>query len=346
MKKIRELLCLLLSTVVVVGCAQQPPALTVMTHDSFAVSEDVITEFETANHVKVNFLLSGDAGSLVNRAILSKGAPVADLLYGVDNTFLTRALEEGIFEAYQSPLLEFIPQEFQLDPQFNALPVDFGDVCINYDKAYFQEHGLPLPASLEDLALPRYEGLLVVENPATSSPGLAFLLATIAEYGQAGYLDYWQRLKVNGVVVVNDWETAYYANFSGSSGKGLQPMVVSYGTSSAAEVIFAETEMKEAPTASLVGDQMCYRQIEMVGILKGTSNRDLAEKFVDFMLSVRFQEDIPLNMFVYPVNEQAGLPVEFGLYAQMPEVPARLPLDEITMQRELWITSWRNLMTE
>jgi len=328
------------------GCVPEPAALTVMTHDSFAASEAVIAEFESANNVKVNFLLSGDAGSLLNKAILSRNAPVADLLYGVDTTFLSRALEENIFETYVSPLLDQVPHEFKLDAGFNALPVDYGDVCINYDKEYFNEKSLRLPRTLDDLTEHEYQGLLVVENPATSSPGLAFLLATIAEFGSNGYLDYWQRLKGNGVVIVNDWETAYYVNFSGSSGQGPQPMVVSYGTSPAAEVIFAESELVDAPTASLVGDNMCFRQIEFVGILRGTKNRTLAEKFVDFMLSQQFQEDIPLNMFVFPVSQSADLPVEFEKFVQIPEMPAQLSMDEIAENRENWIASWREVMLQ
>ncbi len=335
---------LLLGMALLAGCKTEPAALTVMTHDSFAVSDDVIAEFESENNVKVNFLLSGDAGGLVNRAILSKSNPVADVLYGVDNTFLTRALDENIFEPYSSPLLSDIPISFKLDPTDSALPVDYGDVCINYDKSYFKDNNLPLPATLDDLTDPMYDGLLAVENPATSSPGLAFLLATIAEYGQDGYLEYWQQLKDNDVVVISDWETAYYTNFSGSSGKGPQPMVVSYGTSPAAEVIFAESPLEDAPTASLVGDNMCFRQVEFVGILNGTKNRALAEKFVDFMLGTRFQEDIPLNMFVFPVNQQAQLPEEFIQYIQVPKHPAQLPMGEISANRDQWITAWRDLM--
>jgi len=336
----------LLASLVLVSCKPEPAALTVMTHDPFAVSEDVIAQFESAHNVKVNFLLSGDAGSLVNRAILSKENPIADVLYGIDNTFLTRALEEKIFESYPPSSLENIPDHFELDPTYSVSPVDYGDVCINYDKSYFIETGLELPASLEDLTDPRYAGLLAVENPATSSPGLAFLLATIAEYGEENYLDYWKRLKDNEVVIVSDWETAYYTNFSGSAGQGSQPMVVSYGTSPAAEVIDAETEMDESPTASLVGDKMCYRQIEFVGILNGTQNRAIAEKFVDFMLDIPFQEDIPMNMFVFPVNELAELPEEFSLYIQIPENPAELPLGQISVNRDRWITAWRELMLQ
>jgi thiamine transport system substrate-binding protein len=326
------------------ACNPEPAALNVMVHDSFAISTEVIAEFESSNKVKVNFILSGDAGSMLNKAVLTKDAPIADILYGVDNTFLSRALSENLFEAYNSPLLEQIPDQLELDPVHQALPVDFGDVCINYDKRYFADKGLSIPGSLADLVNPEYKALLVVENPATSSPGLAFLLATIAEYGPDGYQAYWQQLKDNGLVIVNDWNTAYYTNFSGSSGKGQQPMVVSYGTSPAAEVIFSDPKVDEAPTASLVGKNMCFRQIEFVGILKGSKNKPSAEKFVDFMLSKRFQEDIPLNMFVFPANETAVLPVEFTKFVQIPEQPAVLPADQISANRELWMETWRALM--
>ncbi len=170
--------------------------------------------------MEINFLLSGDTGAALNRAILTKDSPQADVFFGVDNTFLTRALEEEIFETYNSPILANIKNSLRLDPENNALPVDFGDVCINYDKSYFEENQLSIPSSFSDLLLPEYNGLLVVENPATSSPGLAFLLTTIAEFGEDGYLEFWTDLKANGVVVVNDWESAYYSNFSASAGKG------------------------------------------------------------------------------------------------------------------------------
>ncbi|MEA4907283.1 MAG: thiamine ABC transporter substrate-binding protein [Anaerolineaceae bacterium] len=314
--------------------------LNVMTHDSFAVSEDLIAGFEAQNNVKVNFIQAGDAGAALNRAILSKDSPLADVIYGVDNTFLSRALEADLFVPYASPALETIPDAFKLDPDNNLLPVDFGDVCINYDKAYFAEHDLALPQSLEDLTLPEYKGLLAVESPATSSPGLAFLMATIAHFGEDGYLQFWQQIRDNDAVVVNDWETAYYTNFSGSSGQGSQPMVVSYGSSPPAEVIYASEPLDDAPTASLVGPDMCYRQVEFVGILKGTQNQALAEKFVDFMLSVPFQEDMPLQMFVFPVQTDAQLPEAFDLYAQIPEQPAQLDPAQVAQNRDAWIEAW------
>jgi thiamine transport system substrate-binding protein len=314
--------------------------LTVMTHDSFAASESVIAAFEQANNVKVVFLKSGDAGAALNKAILSMDAPLADVFYGVDNTFLSRALDAGIFEIYLSPLLAKIPLGFQLDPQARALPVDYGDICINYDKAYFSAHALPVPTSFEDLLKPEYNGLLVVENPATSSPGLSFLLATVAHFGETGYLDFWLLLRANGVVVVDGWETAYYTNFSASSGHGPQPLVVTYSSSPAAEVIYASSPLTDAPTASILGPDTCFRQVEFVGILKGTGHLSLAQKFVDFMLGRQFQEDIPLQMFMYPVNMDASLPQEFTRYAQIAPQPATLDPAVIAANRDKWIADW------
>ena len=329
---------------ILIACGPQSPAtLTVMTHDSFAVSEEVLKSFEEVNNVKVVLLPSGDAGAMLNKAILSRDAPLADVLFGVDNTFLSRALEADIYESYAAPGLSEIPAAFKLDPSSRALPVDYGDVCINYDKAYFAEKNLPLPQSLEDLTKPEYKDLLVVENPTTSSTGLAFLLATVAHYGDS-FTDYWRALKENSVVVVDGWETAYYTNFSASSGKGPQPMAVSYGTSPAAEVVFAEKPLEDAPTASILGPDTCFRQSEFVGILKGTKQRALAEKFVDFMLSKQFQEDMPLQMFVYPVNQNAVLPDAFVKYAQAPERPATLAPDVIAAKRDEWIQAWADVM--
>jgi thiamine transport system substrate-binding protein len=335
------LIVFLLTATMISACSQSGPVtLTVMTHDSFAASQSVITAFEQANNVKVVFLKSGDAGVALNKAILSKDAPLADVFYGVDNTFLSRAINAGIYEPYASPFLAKIPSEFKLDLTDQALPVDYGDICINYDKAYFSEHALPVPASLEDLLNPEYKNLLVVENPATSSPGLGFLLATVRHFGPDGYLDYWRSLRANGVVVVDGWETAYYTNFSGSSGHGPQPLVVSYNSSPAAEVIYATSALTSAPTASILGPDTCFRQVEFVGILKGTRHLAMAQKFVDFMLGQQFQEDIPLQMFVYPVNADAALPKEFTQYAQTAPQPATLDPGVIAANRDKWIADW------
>jgi thiamine transport system substrate-binding protein len=326
--------------------SSEPRQLVVMTHDSFAASEDVIAAFEKANNAKVTILPSGDAGTALNKAILAKNNPIADVLYGVDNTFLSRALAEDIFEPYASPLLADIPGDFKLDPQQRALPVDYGDVCLNVDKSYFTSKNLALPQTLDDLLKPEYKGLTVVENPATSSPGLAFMLATVGNYGADKFLDYWKSLRANDLLVVNDWNTAYYTEFTRAG--GTRPIVLSYSASPVFEVIYAEPPKEgtptpavvEAPTAAMVSDGSCFRQVEFVGILKGTKNRDLAEKWVDFMLSTTFQEDMPLQMYVFPVNSQAQLSETFKTYLVNPAKPAFVAPEDIAANREKWVQDW------
>ncbi len=316
--------------------------LTIMTHDSFDASDEVVAAFQEACNCQVQFLRSGDAGLMLNQALLSKGNPLADVIYGVDNTFLSRALEGDILEPYESPALEQIDDDLELDPSYRMLPVDYGDVCLNYDRAWFEEQNLAPPENLEDLTRPEYKDLLVVENPASSSPGLAFLLATIATFGETGdytYLDYWAELRANGVLVAPGWEDAYYGNFTYAS-DGDRPLVVSYASSPPVEVYFAEGAFDEAPTGVVTGDGSCFRQVEFVGILEGTEQRELAEKWIDFMLGETFQEDIPLKMFVFPANSEAELPEVFREFAIVPENPASLPAEAIEENRETWIRAW------
>ncbi|MEJ2748649.1 MAG: thiamine ABC transporter substrate-binding protein, partial [Anaerolineae bacterium] len=257
--------------------------------------------------------------------------------------FMSRALAADIFEPYDAPSLANVPEAFQLDDSHRLLPVDYGDVCLNYDKAWFAQSGLALPQSLADLTDPAYDGLLVVENPATSSPGLAFLLTTISQFGTDGYLDYWADLRANDVLVTNGWEDAYYGHFS-VAGDGDRPLVVSYASSPPAEFIYADPPVDEAPSASIVAPGMCFRQIEFVGILRGTPHQELAQEWVDYMLSRPFQEDIPLNMFVFPVNTSAALPDAFVEWAQIPAETAVVDPAEIDANRETWIEAWTEVV--
>lgn len=326
--------------VIIVSCAQPgPKELVVMTHDSFDIGEEVIRVFEEKHHVQIVFLKSGDAGEALNKAILSKNNPLADIFFGVDNSFLSRALQEGLFEAYRSPELENVDPALILDGGYCLLPVDWGDVCLNYDRNWFEERGRTPPTSLADLIGPEYRSLTVVENPATSSPGLAFLLTTIGSLGQEGYLAYWKSLRENDVRVESGWSEAYYGQFTVAGGE--RPIVVSYATSPAAEVYYSEgRDYTEPPTGVVLTPGTCFRQIEFVGILKGTRQLKLAQAFVDWMLAPAFQQDIPLHMWVFPANRQAELPQIFKDLAEHAQAPISIPPDDIDANRETWINAW------
>jgi thiamine transport system substrate-binding protein len=311
-----------------------------LTHDSFAVSDGIFEEFEADTGITVEVLPGGDAGTVVNQAILTKGRPQADVLFGVDSTFLGRALEEELFVPHAAAGIDEVPEAFRLDPENRVTPVDYGDVCINYDREWFEQDGRPLPTGLADLAGGDYEDLLVVQNPATSSPGLAFLLASVAEFGDDGWQDYWSDLRDNGVLAVDGWTEAYYEEFSASGGD--RPLVVSYASSPPAEVLYADPPVDEPPTGVL--DGTCYRQVEFAGILAGTEHEEAAGRLVDFMLSETFQEDVPLSMFVFPVRPGVELPEVFEAHAATPSNPMELDPEAITEHRERWIREWTDLV--
>jgi thiamine transport system substrate-binding protein len=324
-----------------------PRLLRVLTHSSFAVSPEIIAAFEKANDVKLQFSSGGDAGETLNKAILTKGNPLADVIFGVDNTFLGRALAADILEPMDSAAIASIPLDLRLDPSRRLVPIDYGYVTLNYDRSYFKEKGLALPATLEDLTKPAYRGLLVVENPATSSPGLAFLIATIAWFGETGarpWESYWKDLRGNDVLAVNGWDDAYYNEFS-ASGKGKRPIVVSYATSPAAELWFAaDPKPAEPPTANLLAEGASFRQVEFAGVLKGAREPELARRFVAFMLSPRFQADIPLQMWVYPSDPGAPLPEVFTRFAPIPPRPALVDPLFIDARRDDWIQRWTRIV--
>jgi thiamine transport system substrate-binding protein len=324
----------------------RPAKVTLVAYESFPETDTSLNEalaaFTEETGIAVDLVIAGDTGTMVSKAVLTAGNPEGDVMFGVDNTFLSRVIDESVFEPYTADGLDAIPEWLRaLVPNGEATPVDFGDVCVNYDIGWFADHHLDPPTSLADLADPKYRKLLVVENPATSSPGLAFLMASIVEFGENGWKDYWAQLRSNGVEVVDGWQQAYYERFSWAGG-GPKPLVVSYGTSPPAEVLFADPPVNEAPTA--VVESTCFRQVEFAGVLRGTDAPDEAERLVDFLISPRFQSEVALNLFVYPANGDVALPPEFTEYSVQPAHPATLDPATIAANRESWIDQWTDLV--
>ena len=306
----------------------QSKQLTVVTHDSFALDKATRAQFAAETGYTVTYLAPGDVGTVVNQLVLTKDAPIADVVYGIDNTFAGRAISAGILSPYASSALPKGAEAYAADNTNSLTPADYGDVCLNADTAWFKGRGIAVPQTLDDLVKPEYSGLLVVENPASSSPGMAFLAATVAAKGDPGYLDYWTELKANKVLVVKGWTEAYTVEFSGSTGKGDRPLVVSYSSSPAYE---------HATTALT---QTCFRQVEYAGVLAGAQNEVGARKFVDFMLSKRVQAEIPEQMYMDPIDAGVKLPADWEKYAATVEAPLSLPSAQLSANRDAWIKAW------
>ena len=314
-----------------------------LTHSSFAASPGVLADFTKQTGYKVKLVQPGDAGVMVNEAILTKNHPVGDALFGLDNTFLTRALDAGIFDPYVAKGLDAVPADLQVDPQHRVTPIDESNVCVVDDASWFGHNGRPpAPTSLDDLVDPRYKNLTVVENASTSSPGLAFLLATIAAKGDNAWHDYWTALKHNGVRVVDDWTSAYETDFTAGGGNGDRPIVVSYGSDPAADVVLSSPH-HDTPHVQVVAST-CFRQMEFAGVLHNGSNVAGAQALVDFLLTREFQQDMPLQMYVNPVVSGATLPAVYAKWQVFPPHPYTIDPPTISANRDTWIKQWVSLM--
>ena len=318
MKKLITML--VASSLLLAGCApaeQTASKVTLVAHDSFAISDESIAEFEATSGFELEIIRAGDAGSLTNRLVLTKDSPIADVVFGIDNTFRGVADENGII---QGALVE----------------VDFGDVCFNFDRVWFEERKLTPPASWRDLTRPEFNSLTVVSNPLSSSPGLAFLASTVAAFGEPEFEQYWRELRDNGVRIAAGWEEAYFTEFSGSSGNGDFPIVLSYCSSPAAEI----REDGKSQTVALLDEG--FRQTEFIGVLAGSKNPEGASALIEFLLGESFQNTMPGLMYVYPVNPNATIPAEWAEFGPA----ARSTIGEdlsISTHREKWQSKWSEI---
>jgi thiamine transport system substrate-binding protein len=316
-----------------------------LTHDAFALSKPVLAAFEQRTGIKVQIVKAGDGVEVVNKAVLTKSDPEGDVLYGIDNNTLTTAFDNDLFDPYRSPELSSVDAQYQLDPEHRVTPIDQANVCVDYDVNWFAAHHLAPPHRLADLTDARYKHLFVTEDPTTSTPGLAFMLATIASHGDGasgGWQDYWRALRANDVDVVTDWTTAFYTAFTGGGGKGTKPIVVSYATDPAYAVINAKPQPSSSPIGVI--DSTCYQQVEFAGVLHGAKHPAQARALVDFLLSVPVQEDVPLQMYVQPVNRNAKVPVLFHEFTAQPAHPLSLSSTLVGEQRHQWLNQWTQVV--
>lgn len=332
--------CSSTTTVTTPNGSPQPPnggEVVVVTHDSFAVPDEVRERFEESTGLTVTFVAPGDGGSLVNQLILTKDAPLGDVAFGVDNTFAARALEAGVFTDYVSNSPAASDAAHFAIPGSTALTaIDYSDVCLNVDLGYFEERGVEPPATFDDLTSAEYRGLVSVTNAATSSPGLAFLLATIAAKGD-GWQEYWAQLKANDVRVTPSWSDTYYTDFSAPNYGGEYPVVLSYASSPPFEVIEGE------PTTAALLDT-CFRQVEYAGVLEGARNPEGGRAVVDWLLSNDFQASVAESMYVYPVSSRVELPATWLAYAPLAPEPWFIAPDEIAASRDAWIAEWSEIV--
>jgi thiamine transport system substrate-binding protein len=330
--------------------AAEPVDLRVLTHSSFDLPKELLAQFEKDAGVKLQIVKAGDAGEMVNKLILTKAQPIADVVYGVDNTLLPRALSAQVLEPYSGPAAQRAAAASMVDGSDKSaaangvVPVDYGYVTLNIDKAWFAKSGLALPTSLADLAQPAYARLLVVENPATSSPGQAFVFATIAGLGEAAAFDWWAKMRANGVKVAKGWTEAYYTEFSRNG--GTRPIVVSYASSPAAEVFYAKEKLAESPTANLFLKGGVFRQVEGVALVKGgnPAARQAAGAFIEFLRSAPAQAALQTTMWMFPAETGAVRVEVIQKHASEPTAYDNPTSAQMEQQAKGWVQRWTQVV--
>ncbi|TYL54858.1 thiamine ABC transporter substrate-binding protein [Nocardioides sp. BGMRC 2183] len=308
-----------------------------VTHDSFSLPKKLVRDFERESGYTLVHSPAGDGGELTSKLQITEGDPLGDVAFGVDNTFAGSVLDADVFAPYDAELPagadELVLPGDGEDGERQLTPVDTGNVCVNVDTAWFDQEGIEPPSSLDDLTDPAYQDLFVTSGATTSTPGMAFLLATIGSYGEE-WADYWQDLVANGAKVVKGWEDAYYVDFTHAGGD--RPIVLSYDTSPAFTV-----EDGETTTAALL--DTCFRQVEYAGVLEGAQNPDGARAVVDWLLSPEVQAELPTSMYVFPVDQEAELPKDWAAFAEQPESTVEVAPEEIAEHRREWLTTWSEI---
>jgi thiamine transport system substrate-binding protein len=323
--------------------AQTPATqeLRVLVHSSFSLPKPLLAQFELESGVKLSVIKGGDAGEMLNKLVLTQAQPIADVVYGVDNALVAKALAANLLEPYAGAAA----QRRSAVALAGLVPVDYGYVTLNIDRAWFAKSGLAPPKSLDDLALPAYKDLLVVQHPATSSPGYAFMLATVAGLGEEKAFEWWAAMRANGLKVAKGWTEAYYTDFSRNG--GARPIVVSYATSPAAEVFYSKVKISEPPTASLSLKGGVFRQVEGVALVRGgvqnAAQRDAAGKFIEFLRSPAAQTALQTSMWMYPVESDAPR-VEAMRHAPEPAAFDNPTPELIAQKGAQWVERWTRVV--
>lgn len=327
-----------LSAVFCLASTAAAAELRVIVHNSFSLPKPLLAQFEAESGVKLSIIKGGDAGEMLNKIVLTRAQPIADVVFGIDNTLLGKALAADVLTPYAGPAAQK-PSEVSLGT--GAVAVDYGFVALNYDKAAFAKSGLTLPRTLDDLIQPAYRDLLVVQNPATSSLGHAFMLATISGMGEAAAYDWWAKLRANGVKVAKGWSEAYYTDFSKNG--GTRPLVVSYSTSPAAEVFYSKEKISESPTGNLFLKGGVFRQIEGVALIKGGSEQESAKRFIEFLRSPPAQEALQTTMWMFPVESGVARAEVMRHAAETTQYEAPTP-ETIAAKSADWVSQWTKVV--
>ncbi|HPO26630.1 MAG TPA: thiamine ABC transporter substrate-binding protein [Petrotogaceae bacterium] len=302
--------------------------LNVYVYESLNWIEDkLIGTFESSNNCKVNVVRLGDAGNMVARLKLEKKNPKADVVIGLDQSLSMSAISEGLLQPYISPMLSKLRDpNLIFDKDYYVTPFDYGAIAFVYDPSKLSK----IPEKMEDISA--YKNSLIIQDPKSSSTGQALLIWTIALYNDS-WTDFWKKMKPAVLTVTPSWDDAF-SKFE----QGEAPIMLSYATDGAYSYHYYQSTKYKA----FIPKDGAYVQIEGAGIVKGSKNKQLAQKFIDFLLSDEFQQEVALNQWMFPVTD-VKLPEAFK-YAVVPEKILSVDIKAISSQMDKYIKTWEEIM--
>lgn len=316
--------------------AQATSEIRLITYNSFNLPKKLIQQFEKNNNTTIKIIKAGDNNTLINRLILTKDHPIADVVYGINNNNIYKIIDNNLIQNNQPILNNDIFINLK-----NISVINYGFIALNYDKEWFTTHKLPLPKNLYDLALPQYKDLLVVENPNTSAVGMAFLLANIAGIGEKNTFNWWLKMRQNGIKITKDWSEAYYKEFTLNGGH--YPIMVGYTSSPAAEIFYSKNKLVTPNINNLFLQGAVYEQVEGAAILNQTKQPQLAKKLIQFLQSVDVQNSLVTTMWVYPANKKVLLP-KIMQYATLPKMHWAPNPQRIQKYQQNWLERWNQIV--
>lgn len=326
--------------------------LKILTYDIAAFSDDMLTNFTEQTGFAVELVYTDDAGGILEIMLQTQGSPQVDLAVGLDNTYLQTALDFCLLTVNNVDTSNVDPNVMALYDGPKAVPFDQGHVCLNYDESVVDGENLTEPQTLWNLTESQWTDKTVFPSPLTSSPGRAFMVATIDYFENdldpnTTAFDWWKAMADNGATFTSGWTEAYEIHYSGGYGAwvdghlGDAAMTVSYCHSPGVEAYYGGNWTS---STSLVLPRATFHQVEYGGLVNGGGNQEAANAFLTFLLSEDINRNMPENNLMQSVLNNATWPEEEGYryHTDLPTLNANITTERIGQEMDDWLMAWTN----
>lgn len=323
--------------------------LTIVTYDIIALSDDMLEEFTNNTGYEINMIRTDDAGGILENLLLTKEAPQADLALGLDNTYLQTALDNCLLGPHSANVPDLDPLALTPYSGEMAVPFDQGYVCLNADIEALEENNVSFPSTLEELTGEQWKGRTAFPSPTTSSPGRAFMTATIDYFERQATMDamtWWEAMADNDAIFTSGWTEAYETHYSGGYGIwgeghiGDAWLTVSYCHSPGVEAYYGGNY---TISKAIDIDYASFHQVEYAAKVNGGGSSSAVDAFIEYLLSDEVNKNMPENNLMYSVLDNEDMPETDGYryHSPIPSNPSEITAERIDVEMDGWLMDWR-----